>query len=451
MLVSHTIGRYADAQAALSEAQNQFQRGAYRDAMKTSLRGRAQVQGLPGGTLLARELAVLSRRARRAQAAVDLHAVTDSLRFLAGADHHSLPELVQINAHCRAAWDAREIVASTDGPLLEAATEVQISADLLDLALLWTSLKQRLAASSSTNNDSDDIKAMLSEVEKIVRRSPALTWAHESLGGKTAVGQPNCTPGSWEQLSYAQSLLRSGELGRAGAQLEEYTAIRPNDFWAHFYGGVCAFRREAYPEAAHSFTVAIALQPNSAECFYNRALAFVADKKPVQALTDYDRTLKLSPNLGAAALNRGVLHYQAGRYGVAKADLEKALLLNANAAAAHYNLALVHLSLNDRRSAMAHCEKALAHDATHEEARALHARLAKAPSGPPANVVSRSAADPAAEQRSSNFQHFKNSRAFPTQVTVSLLEPLLATHSAIVKTGFLASYPSVFWNHRGET
>src|SRR5262249_50591498 len=71
---------YQDARRALAEGQSQLERGAYREAVRTLARGRARVDGLPGGGGLVREIDAQLRLARRAQAAQDLHAVAESLR-----------------------------------------------------------------------------------------------------------------------------------------------------------------------------------------------------------------------------------------------------------------------------------------------------------------------------------------------------------------------------------
>jgi tetratricopeptide (TPR) repeat protein len=172
-----------------------------------------------------------------------------------------------------------------------------------------------------------------------------------------------------------RSLLESGDLARAAEELERATDLRPQDFWAHFYRGVCAYRRRQYDEAVHSFGVAIALAPASAECYYNRGRAYAGLARNDRALADYDRALALAPRLAAAELNRGVVHYQQGRYAQAQADLEAALHDGADPATAHYNLALVRLAQHDEPAARRQLELALEHDPGHADARSLRERL----------------------------------------------------------------------------
>src|SRR5262249_30139340 len=141
------------------------------------LRGRGQIQGLPGSASLLAEIDAQLRQARRAEAAQDLHAVAESLRFLAGAEGHAPRALQALEAHCRVPWEARERVANSDGTDLDATREEQIRADLLDLALIWIDLKRRLAQTERSNDWREEVRAILTEARELVGPSAAL--AHE--------------------------------------------------------------------------------------------------------------------------------------------------------------------------------------------------------------------------------------------------------------------------------
>ncbi len=337
------------------------------------------MDGLPGGARLAETLDGQRRLARRAQAAVDLHAVAENLRFLAGADVHSARELQLLEAHCRTAWEARGLVAGPGNAALDADTEEQIRADLLDLALLWAELTRRRARQGEDGEDCAEVPAILAEAEALLGPSAALARERHLLGSASgADGTPGSAPSrraAWEHVALGQSLLRSGKLEQAAVELERAGHQRPQDFWANFYRGVCAYRQEHYADAVHSFGVAIALAPQSPECYYNRALAYAAWGKNGAALGDYDRALALAPRLGVAALNRGVLHYKEGRFSQALADLEQALSQEAEPATVHYNLALVHRALHAPAAAQQHLEQALHHNPAHAAARSLRERL----------------------------------------------------------------------------
>jgi serine/threonine protein kinase/Flp pilus assembly protein TadD len=371
LLTAGAVERYREAEAALAEGQGQMQRRAYGEAERTLARGKARAGGLPGSAGLAQALDAQLHRARRARAAEDLHEVAERLRFRAGADAQPAGELEVLDAHCRTAWEARGLLTDQGAAPLSTDAEEQVRDDLLDLALLWADSKRQVGAG-------EEAEAILTEAEGLLGPSPALARERRRLAGAAGEELPAPDPGAaWEHVAMGRSLLRSGDLGRAAEELGRAAELRPQDFWAYFYGGVCAYRREQYADAVHSFDLAIALAPSSAECYYNRALAYAAWGQTAVALRDYNRALERAPRLAAAALNRGVLHYQAGRFAEAQADLERALRDGADPAAAHYNLALVQLALKAEPAARRHLERALSHNPAYAEARSLQQRLSR--------------------------------------------------------------------------
>jgi tetratricopeptide (TPR) repeat protein len=321
------------------------------------------------------------RLARRAQAATDLHAVAESLRFLAGAEMRSTHDLEILESHCRIAWAARASVGDRTSAALDPATEEQVRKDLLDLALLWADLKRRLAQRTTGGEARSERRSILAEAEALLGPSAVLARERQLLGDAPAAASPLPGAGpssSWEYTILAQSSLRRGELEQAAQELECAIDLRPQDFWANFYRGVCAYRRQQYGEAVHSFGVCTALAPTSPECYYNRGLAQAAWGKKRRAMADYDRALTLAPDLVAAKLNRGVLNLEEGKLTQARTDLEQALGHGADPAMAHYNLALVHAALGDRAAARRHLEQVLRYNPTHAGARTLKEQLGPA-------------------------------------------------------------------------
>jgi serine/threonine protein kinase/Flp pilus assembly protein TadD len=340
-LAGAAAGRYADARAALDEGEGQLRRGAYAEAARTLARGRAQADGLPGSAGLVGAIDAKLRVARRAEAADELHAVAERLRFLAGSEARPA-RWDELRERCRMSWQSR-------GLLTDPTAGERVRDDLLDLALLWSDLESRLGSR-------EEARAVREEADELLGRDPAPRAA-------------------WEHVALGRSLLRSGELARAAEELDHAADLRPQDFWAHFYLGVCEYRRRDYGGAVHAFDVALALAPESAECYGNRGLAYAAWGKNDRARADYDRALTLDPRAAAARLSRGVLDYQEGRLAEAADDLGRALLDGADPATAHYNLALVRLARRDEDAARRELDRALADDPAHAEARALRRRL----------------------------------------------------------------------------
>ena len=94
-----------------------------------------------------------------------------------------------------------------------------------------------------------------------------------------------------------------------------------------------AYRTGKFSEAVHAFHICIVLSPETAECYYNRGLAYQELGDVSKAVRDYGQALKLNPRLTDAALNRGILFYRMGRLDDATSDLEQALHSTSNPAA----------------------------------------------------------------------------------------------------------------------
>jgi tetratricopeptide (TPR) repeat protein len=119
----------------------------------------------------------------------------------------------------------------------------------------------------------------------------------------------------------------------------------------------------------------VALAPQSAPCYHNRALAHQALGHLPQARRDYDRALQLDGSLAVAYLNRGLLSYREKAFDRAIADLHRAKECGADAASTYYGLALVHRARGDNASARVNALTALHHNSAHREAHDLYDRL----------------------------------------------------------------------------
>jgi tetratricopeptide (TPR) repeat protein len=283
-----------------------------------------------------------------------------------------------IERQCRTLWDARAVVAGPGGVELEPDMERQVRIDLLDLVILWADLHVRLAPGGADARR--DALQALDEAERILGPSRALARERRTYDpGTLRVDEDAGPESSWEHTALGRSLLRAGRPEAAAAELDRAVDLRPDDFWANFYSGVCAYRGRRFPDAVRAFSVAVALAPKSAECYYNRALAEAGDGSASRALHDYDRALQLDPALAVARLNRGILHFQQKRPAEALADLRQAARDGADPVLAHYNLALVWLAQGEPGKARESVEEALRHDPSYAEALALRERLGAEP------------------------------------------------------------------------
>ena len=385
-LVLTYVGQQIDqARTALSEGQEQLQNRQYHEAISTFRRGLDQVGQLPGAGGLKLELTNQMQLAGRLQASQELHLLADRLRSFYGVDGASSASLRDIEACCRALWDKRHLIMDRLGSKVESDVEHRIQTDLLDVAVLWTDLRARLAPGNDSTVERQEALRVLGQAEELFGPSAVLCYQRqlqaEGLGltdtaqaaARRRAELPPRT--AWEHYALGRSFLQSGNLDHASAMLQKALELEPHGLWTNYYQGTCAYRLGRYEDAVIAFTVCTALAPELAGCLYNRALAYQGWGRTDRALSDYDRALQLDPTLGVAAFNRGILHYEGQRYSRARDDFLRALEHGADPARVHYHLALVHFARNERAAALACLKRSLEHDPGYQEAHTLYDRL----------------------------------------------------------------------------
>jgi serine/threonine protein kinase/Flp pilus assembly protein TadD len=371
------------ARAALEEGQSHLQRRDYGPAREAAQRGLAMVQHLPFQGDLTEELHRHLHRVERAETARDLHRFVERVRVLYGADGQSTAEVRAVEAHCRVFWEKRHAIAGRLGEQSDVEGE-QLRDDMLDLTILWTDLRLRLAGKNEELAVRKEALTVLDQAEALFGRSCVLDrerQAHAAALHLSAARLPAAQGPrtGWEHYAVGRACFRAGDLEVASDHFDRALALQPGGLWAHFYKGACAYRRGRHEDAVLAFTACAALAPEQAWCWYNRGLAYQAMGQAERALRDYDRALQLDSALALAGLNRGMLHFRAGRYAAALADLQGALNSGADPGLVHYNRALVHLAGGTRSAALDSLDRALQHDPQHKQARALADSLRRRP------------------------------------------------------------------------
>lgn len=341
LFVAQSAQQRRDAEVALAQGRRQLEQRRFAEAMEAFDRALE----LPGAAALHAELVKGRQRAARAQAIAALHRQVERSRYLHGDALMAPATLRALTEQCRSAWEQRDrLLAAGDEPL-DADLEENLRRDLLDVAVLWADCQGRLAAPAQRAGARRAALQVLDEAEALFGPSAVLYRQREALGQPTHdAGPPPRT--AWEHYLLGRWLLRGGDLTAAAAAFERAVELRPQDFWPWFGKGLCAHYRRRTGEAVTAFSVCIALAPDSAACYHNRALARAATD-PAAALRDYDKALVVDPRLAEAALNRGVLHLQQRRFADAEADLHLALTLGADSAAVRHNLTLVQQARDD--------------------------------------------------------------------------------------------------------
>lgn len=370
--------RLREARVALSQGQQHLASRDYAPAIERLETGWDAIRWFPGEFDLKQSLQAQLALAKRARLADTLHELVERLRFVDSSEIVPSAKLRELDAGCLKVWQAREQIVRRDGPTSSAEIEQNLRTDLLDLAVLWASLRIRLAPAGHTDRARRGALELLDEAQVLCGSSLVLELARRECTvaldpeAPPAVSSPVSNPRTvWEHYAVGRSLFRSDNLEQAQQEFQLAIDLEPNGFWPNFYRAICAYRMEDFEEALNAACVCVALSPQSAECFYNRALSHQALGHTEQALSDFSRALEMDPQLVVAALHRGMLLTETRRYAEATADLDTALARGADPAVVYYQMALVQVAQQDRRAALKSLRQALEHDGSYAPALAL--------------------------------------------------------------------------------
>jgi tetratricopeptide (TPR) repeat protein len=366
--------RAADAAEALYVGKEQLSRREYAEAAATLQRCAALLKDTFSGRELTVELKHAQSLATRGQALSTLGRHVRKLRFAYGNESLA-PDTIRAFEHfCRDTWDARgQLLDAAAGPL-RSDEEEQLRTDLLDVAVILADLLPRLAAPQETDAALQQAVTVLSQAEALLGPSAVIARARRALGQPVSGDDPE-PRSALEHYVVGRWLYRAGDLAGARGELEQAVALRPQEFWPWFWRGLCAYKLRRFEDAVSSFSVCIALSPDSAECFCNRAIARFGLGQATEARADYDKAVALDAGLPAAALNRGILNLQEKRLAEAEGDLGRALTLGADPAVVYFNLAVLCQRRHDRQGSLANVDKALRYRPAYPDARNLRGRI----------------------------------------------------------------------------
>ncbi len=378
LLVQH--GRRVDeSRIALRDGIALNQARQYAEAARVLTAGLQVARNLPEQESLVRELDRQLNMARYGQLADNLHRLAEQVRFLYDAENLSRARMESLESACRAVHDARQTLLEGRKQLGDSSSE-EVRTDFLDLVILWTALRVRLAE-PDTDKARREALDILAEAEAMFGQSAALLRERashaEALGladmvrtsKEQAASHPPRT--AWDHYTLGRSLLRAGNLEEAADHFNRAVEIQPQGFWPNYHQGVCAYKRGNAGDAAEAFRVCIALAPDKAACYYNRALAYQALNQLDRAAHDYDRALALDPSLGPASFNRAIIAHRAKQYPEALAGFRQAMANGIDPALVHYHLALVYHAKKERGPALDHVEQAIRQRPRYKEAEEL--------------------------------------------------------------------------------
>jgi serine/threonine protein kinase len=301
LTTARTVRQASAAEAALREGEEHLQQGRHDKALDSYRYGTALAEGVPFNCDLLQRLDDGARRARRTGAVAELHRVCEQLRPLYGAADLPAEQARAAERQCHQLWERRKEIVGLLGP----ESDEQLRADLLDLAILWASVRGRLAGPGEADMAHREALAALAEAEALFgpscvlwqeRRAHALALGRADEAAEAGRQATELPPrGAWEHYALGRVYLLAGDLARAAEQLDRALALEPHALWPNFARGACAFQMGDHEQALAAFSVCVALAPESAACYCNRGRAYAELGHPDRARQDYERALALDP------------------------------------------------------------------------------------------------------------------------------------------------------------
>jgi len=312
-LVGGYIAHRRDAaRVALAEGDAELARGRAAEARGAFRRGLAATTDLPFGDDLVNQLTDGLRRAARAAAADDLHAVAEGMRAISAADAVPPADRARADALGRQLWDRRAELFALAGDDLPPAVRERARADLLDVLLVWSRLRADRAPA-----DRPAMFDVLTEAEHELGGCAGLYLERATLAGE--LGRPAdadadlrraaaAPPASaWDHAALGMERLRRGEPAAARAEFEQAVTIDPHSFWARLSLGRCDLALGRADDALISFAVCVGLEPDNPVGHLLKAHAHARLGQPDRALADIERVLALDPDNAQARTLRDSL------------------------------------------------------------------------------------------------------------------------------------------------
>ena len=104
-----------------------------------------------------------------------------------------------------------------------------------------------------------------------------------------------------------------------------------------FEQGLSDLKSHQNEKAIEAFSKALKADPNNAEAYNNRGIAWYSIGKYDRALDDYNKALEINPRSAEILSNRGITWFSKGKYNLAINDYDKALGIDPQCAKAYTN------------------------------------------------------------------------------------------------------------------
>jgi tetratricopeptide (TPR) repeat protein len=262
-------------------------------------------EGLPIRDELAVELTRGLRLADLAATAGDLHALAEGMRALSVADAVPPTDLAKADRLGRQLWEKRADLFALTAANLPAAVREQARTDLLDVVLVWSNLRVRLAPPEQVAAERWAAVEVLTEAERELGPCAGLYLERAVLAresGRPADADADLrraavTPpaSAWEHVALGTHHYRRGDHEGARAEFEKAVGRDPRSFWARLHLGRADLARGRPDEAVLAFAVCVGLDPYNPLGHLHLGLAHARLDHREKALADIDRALALDP------------------------------------------------------------------------------------------------------------------------------------------------------------
>ena len=148
---------------------------------------------------------------------------------------------------------------------------------------------------------------------------------------------------------------QDGDIRKFEIQLPFSDAIElnPNDAETYNNRGVAYSNKGDYDRAIEDFNKVIELNPDNADAYYNRGKVYSEQSDYDRAIKDFTQAIQLKPDNADAYNNRGIAYESKGDFDRAIEDYAQAIQLKPDNADAYYNRGKVYSEQSDYDSAIA--------------------------------------------------------------------------------------------------
>jgi tetratricopeptide (TPR) repeat protein len=163
---------------------------------------------------------------------------------------------------------------------------------------------------------------------------------------------------NYVRLSYI--FIGRGEFEKAIDASNEALKIDPNLAECYISRGVAYAKSNRYDKAIEDFNKAVELNPLDAKAYSNRGTVYVEINEHERAIEDYNKAIELNPNFARVLYyNRGNVYAKINEHERAIEDYNKAIELNPNFAKVYYNRGNTYARLNEHERAIEDYSKAI--------------------------------------------------------------------------------------------